>query len=146
MVSDVLYWFAFFGGQFLFMLKRADLAVRSPLNAVESKSHFFAYNWVPLTIRTFIEFGFIFAPWRSIGTDGMMALFGWHVPFPVPHGWVAASILGYLSDSMMDWAAMQKKILGITVPDIIKETIPQLAVVTQIVAVIKEQNGKDQEA
>jgi hypothetical protein len=128
------------------MLKRADLAVRSPLNAVESKRSFFAHNWVPLMIRTFIEFGFIFVPWRSMGTDKIMALAGWQVPFHLPQGWVAASILGYLSDSLMDWAVMQKKIFGITVPSMFKETIPQLAVVTQIVAVIKEQNGKNQEA
>jgi hypothetical protein len=141
--TDLLYWLAFFGGQLLFILKRADLAVRSPLNAVNSKWQYFTINWVPLLIRTFIEFVVIYTPYRDIPSDKIIAAFGWNIPLKIPQSWVVAAALGYLSDSLMDWGAMQEKILGIKVPSFIKETIPHLPEVQAVVAVIAEQNGKD---
>ena len=138
---DILYWFTFSGGQLLFMLKRADLAVRSPLNAVGSKRQYFVQNWVPLVIRSFIEFAIVFMPYRHADTDKLVRAFGWDFPFHIPQSWVVAAILGYLSDSMMDWATMQEKIASVRVPKIFKETIPQLEIITNVVAVIR-QNGK----
>ena len=140
-VFDILYYLAFAGGQSLFMLKRADLAVRSPLNAVHSKQDYFKSNWVPLLIRSFIEFVIVFMPYRHFDTDKIVSAIGWNIPFHIPQNWVVSAFLGYLSDSIMDWVVMQDKIAGITVPKLIKETIPQLLVVQNIVATIKR-NGK----
>jgi hypothetical protein len=140
--SDLLYWLAFAGGQLLFMLKRADLAARSPLNAVPTKASYFRANWIPLLIRAFIEFAVVYTPYRHVPSDKIISAFGWNIPFHVPQSWVVSASLGYLSDSLMDWGLMQEKILGITVPSFIKETIPQLPQVTVLVAAIEVHNGK----
>lgn len=141
---DVLYWLAFAGGQLLFMLKRADLAVRSPLNAVATKRQFFRKNWVVLLIRSFFEFAAVFMPYRHADTDAIARSFGWTMPFHIPQSWVVSALFGYFSDSIVDWITMQEKIMGIPIPKFVKENIPQLTIVTNVVALIRQKNEKEQ--
>jgi hypothetical protein len=127
MKVDLLYWLAFAAGQSLFMLKRTALAIRSPMNSMGSRTEYLKLNWDVLLIRSALEFAFIFYPYRHVPLASLLSFTGWNIPFAIPQSAVTVFILGFFSDAMMDWAAMQDKLFGkIPVPSWIKETIPQL--------------------
>jgi len=128
---EVLNWLPFFLGQCLFILKRSGLAVRSPLNGMKSKRQYVYQNWDILLIRAVLEFIIVYFPYRH------SSLFATYLPKwfnLIPGSWVIVLALGFLSDSLMDWLAGKDKVFGVPVPGFIKETIPQLPAVQQLVA------------
>lgn len=135
---DVINWLAFALGQGLFLLKRADLARRSPLNGVKSIGEFFSRNWITLIFRGAIEFCLIFWPYRHNWADLVIAKLGWNFHVHVPQSLVLAFLLGLASDMLMDWAVMQDSIAGVKIPVKLKENIPQLPQVQQLVSQLGE--------
>ena len=141
LVWDLIFLLVFSLGQFLFMLRRADLARRSPLNGVKSIGMFFAMNWVTLLFRAIIEWGVCLWPYRSASAqwvNSLIAHIGINVPFQIPshRGLAGCFFLGVFSDMVLDWVTMQDKIFGIPIPKAVKETIPQLPQVQQLVSTL----------
>lgn len=135
---DILYWLVFALGQLLFLLKRADLARRSPMNGVASMGAFFAFNWVTILYRSALEFVVPFWVYRHVDVNAMIAKTGWNMPFQVPQSLVVSFVLGLFADFVMDWVAMQKSIAGIPIPSWLKENIPQLPEVKEFVEKLAE--------
>lgn len=128
-------WLPFFSGQCLFILKRMGLAVRSPLNAMKSRRQYLKQNWDILLIRTVIEFIAVYFPYQHSNLFETYLPKWWAV---IPASWVVPMALGYLADSMLDWILGKDKIFGVPIPDFIKETIPQLPEVQNLVAQLGE--------
>jgi len=152
---DFLYWFFFALGQGLFLLKRADLARRSPLNGVPTIGAFFYTNWVTILYRSVFEVGLVFYPYRHFDINSLIDKLGWNLPIQVPQSLLVAFFLGVLSDYLMDWIVMQDKIGPIKIPGFLKENIPQLPEVKQLVdqmavakadAVAQAKQGVNEEA
>lgn len=148
---SVVYIAVFSVGQILFMLKRADLARRSPLNGVKSIRQFFALNWVTLIFRAVIEWGVFLWPYRSASAAFVAAALskvGVNIPFQIPahRGLAGAFFLGLGADFLMDWLVMQKWFQAIPVLNQLAENIPQIPEVTKVVdklAADKSQSGPD---
>lgn len=135
---DVIYIAVFSAGQALFMLKRADLARRSPLNGVKTIRQFMALNWVTLLFRAVIEWGVFLWPYRSASASFIQTAIekvGVNFPFQVPthRGLAGAFFLGVAADLLVDWILMQKWIQSVPLLNKLAENIPQLPEVTQIV-------------
>lgn len=132
---DLLFWAAFIAGQFMFLLKRADLARRSPLNGVKNVGMFFVQNWVVILVRLAFESIFLFL-YRH--PDFPLQI-GLH--FSLPHtkqSLVLTFFGGFFADAILDWATMQNSILGIKIPAWVKENIPQLPQVQTFVQTLTE--------
>lgn len=125
-IGDLLYYLAFLGGQFLFMLKRSASAIRSATNPIKTRRAYFKANWDVLLIRTAIE-GPIFYLYRHYDANTILAFFGsFRLPFALPQGAMSSFTLGYLADSLLDWFGTSK-----VAPDWLKENIPNLQVYQQ---------------
>lgn len=135
---DVIYYAPFLIGQMLFLLKRIGLAIRSPLNLLRTRRQYLRLNWDILTIRYILEFAIVYYPFRHVEMNSLFAMFGWHIPFHIPDSAISFFLLGYMSDSLMDWFAMQDKIMGITIPNIVKETVPHLPAAASLVEKLKQ--------
>lgn len=135
---DAIYYTAFFGGQMLFLLKRIGLAIRSPMNLLKTRRQYVRLNWDILLNRTILEFAIVYYPFRHIDINTLFGMFGWNMPFHVPNSAISFFLLGYLSDSLMDWFAMQDKLMGIKIPDIVKETVPHLPEAATLVEKLKQ--------
>lgn len=133
-IRDIGYWLAFALGQLLFLLKRADLARKSPLNGLPTIKAFFALNWITILYRSVLEFGLILYPYRHMDINSLIDKIGW-LPdsIRIPQSVVLAFFLGLFSDYLMDWIAMQDSIAGFKIPKFLKESIPQLPAVKQLV-------------
>jgi len=124
-VGDVLYYAAFVGGQALFILKRSAQAIRSKTNPISSRTQYVKSNWDVLLIRMAIEAP-IFYIFRHYDTNTVLAFFTqWRVPFQVPQGGMTSFLLGYLSDSLLDWFGTSK-----VAPEWLKENIPNFQVLS----------------
>lgn len=101
---------------------------------MRTRRQYVRLNWDILGIRSALEFVFVFTPYRHVPLDRLTAALPWHLPFNIPQDSLAFCILlGYLSSSMMDSAAMQEKLFGFPIPGWVKETIPQIPAVQQLV-------------
>lgn len=146
---DIVYILAFAAGQILFMLKRADLARRSPLNGVKSIRQFVSINWITLVFRAVVEWGVFLWPYRSASVafiDAAISKLGYSIPFQIParRGLAGAFFLGIGADFLMDWLVMQKWFQAIPILNKLAENIPQLPEVTQMVdnlSIAKSQSG-----
>jgi hypothetical protein len=128
---DIIFWLFFVSGQLMFMLKRADLARRSPLNGVPSIAAYFKTNWVIILQRLAFEVIFLFV-YRYPGFPNELGL---HFSLPVIKQSLVLSFFGgFFADALLDWATMQDSIIGIKVPKWVKESIPQLPQVQALVA------------
>jgi hypothetical protein len=122
-VGDLLYYLAFLGGQSLFILKRSAQAIRSKTNPIKSRREYLKSNWDVLLIRVAIEAP-IFYIFRHYDTNTILAFFTqWRTPFQIPQGAMTSFMLGYLSDSLLDWFGTSK-----VAPDWLKENIPNVQV------------------
>lgn len=149
MLWDVIFIAVFSAGQLLFMLKRADLARRSPLNGVKTIRQFFALNWVILLFRAVVEWGLILWPYRSASAAFIQAAalkIGVSIPFQVPshRGLAGAFFAGVASDMIADWIVMQKWIQAVPILNKLAENIPQLPQVQQLIAVVKHEKEQGQ--
>jgi len=144
--TDFAYWGCFLAGQWLFLLKRMALAVRSPMNALKTRREYIYANWDILLIRTALEFAAFYYPYRHVDVNALVAKLGWPMPFKIPQAAVVAFGLGFIADFLLDWLTMQDKILGIPMPAWLKETVPQLPHVQAVIetaALEKQANGKN---
>jgi hypothetical protein len=136
---DLIFLFVFSLGQFLFILKRADLARRSPLNGVKSIGQYFKLNWVVLIFRAAVEWGLILWPYRSwSATTIQWALQKMSIPIPfqIParRGLTGAFFAGMVASSLLDWLMMQNWTKNIPIVNfLLRENIPQLPEVQQLV-------------
>jgi hypothetical protein len=128
------YVLAFNAGQWLFLLKRMALAVRSPMNALRSRRQYLAQNWDILIYRGVIEFGFLWAYLHQEQLGQLLALVHVFLSFRIPVFGFGCFALGLLCDFTMDWIAMQDRVLGIPVPSWIKEFVPRLPQLEIVVA------------
>jgi hypothetical protein len=134
MSQDFLYYFAFLGGQLLFILKRAASAIRSKTNPVKTRRAFIYANWDVLLIRCAIEFPIYFF-FRHYDANSILSVFtSWRVPFTLPQGGMMSFSLGYIADSLLDWFGASAK-----APDWLKENIPSV----QVFSSHSEQTGTD---
>lgn len=108
---DALNYGFYVGGQFLFMLKRAGSAVRSPIVVYKNKWQFFKGNWDTILIRAIFEFPFFYA-WRHYSLAQIVSFTGWVMPtgWALPDNPFTALVLGYAADSLLDWFAMWKRL------------------------------------
>ena len=135
---DIVYWLVFISGQMMFLLKRADLARRSPLNGVISIGSYFVTNWVVIVQRLAFESLFLFL-YRHPDFPSQLGL---HFTLPLAkQSLVLAFFGGFFADAILDWIAMQNTLLGITIPSWIKESIPQLPQVQNFVAGLVKNGG-----
>jgi hypothetical protein len=122
-MGDLWYYFAFVGGQALFILKRSAQAIRSKTNPINSRGSYLRSNWDVLLIRMAIEAP-MFYLYRHYDVNTILSFFtSWHAPFVFPQGAMASFCLGYLSDSLLDWFGVSK-----FAPDWLKENIPNVQV------------------
>ena len=114
-------------GYGLFILKMASNAIRSALNPCVSR-----WQYVSRNIDTFsIRFLFALPLFGILQHGNAVATYLNHpIPFQVPSGALACAMLGYLSNSLIDWLSAQDKlpILGWPIPNIIKDNIPVIPV------------------
>lgn len=108
---DVAYYLAFLGGQLLFILKRAAMAIRSKTNPTLTRRAYLYANWDVLGIRTCLE-SVVFWIWRHHLIGQVVAFFGYAIPerISVPVNPVVGFILGYIVDSLVDWASTSPKV------------------------------------
>ena len=142
---NILFILVFSAGQFLFMLRRADLARRSPLNGVRSVGQFFALNWITLLLRAVVEWLFLWAyrSWSGGQVHWALQHVGLNIPFEIPthRGLAGAFFLGIVSDSTMDWFLGLGIAKSIPLVNKLIEQIPQLPQVQQLVATLPKTNG-----
>ena|SRR5258708_14644587 len=130
---DLLFWIVFIAGQMMFLLKRADLAHRSPLNGVKSIPAYFTTNWVVIFQRLAFESLFLFL-YRHPAFPSEIGL---HFSLPtVKQSLVLAFFGGFFADASLDWITLQDTIFGIKIPTWIKENIPQLPQVQTFVSTL----------
>ena len=130
-LSEILQWLPFFGGQCLFVLKRSALAVRSPLNGTKSRRQYLKQNWDILLVRTVIALIAVYFPYRH--SDVFVGYLPKWMGL-IPTSAIVPLALGYMSDSTLDWLLGKDKIFGVPIPAFIKETVPQLPAVQNMVA------------
>jgi hypothetical protein len=138
---DLIYWFVFSLGVLLFLIKRADLAKRSPLNGVKSKREYFSLNWVVLLYRFTFEsvllWGYRYPdldPLKGLGIPGADKI---HFP-RMTQSLVLAFFGGLAASSLLDYILGRDKIFGIPIPSVVKEFIPQLPQVQELVSTISK--------
>jgi hypothetical protein len=130
----IAYVLAFMAGQALFLLKRMALAVRSPMNALQSRGQYLSQNWDILLYRGAIEYFFLFFYLHQPLFAELLGLIHVKLPFTIPVFGFGCFALGLLCDFLMDWIAMQDRVLGIPVPRWIKEFVPRLPQLEIVVA------------
>lgn len=132
--QDFLYYFAFLGGQLLFILKRAASAIRSKTNPIASRGAFIKANWDVLSIRLLLELP-VYYIFRHYSANTILGLFTtWQIPFQVPQGAMSSFMLGFIADSLLDWFGASTK-----APAWLKETIPGV----QVYSAHTVESGKD---
>lgn len=116
-IEDIETYACFVFGQFLFVCKRAGSAVMNPTAAARSTWQYFGQNWIRILVRMIFELATIFSFIRHYTIAQLLQKFG----VDVSNGWFAilsiipTSIysliaLGYMADSMFDWATRNPKL------------------------------------
>jgi hypothetical protein len=119
----------------LFLLKRADLARRSPLNGVHSVWFYFENNWVVILQRLAFESVLLYL-YRHPDFPKQIGL---HFSLPtVKQSLMLVFFGGFFADAALDWITMQDSIMGVKIPAWVKESIPQLPQVQVFVAELVE--------
>ena len=97
-------WALYLLGQFVHILKRAGMAVRSKSNRIRSRSEFISFNWDALLIRVVLCSGLFWVllmnP-RSL--TRIFTLLGAGITADIPVDLGTALIFGYFADSILDW-------------------------------------------
>ena len=123
---DIIFYLVFLCGQMLFILKRAGSAIRNQQTTITTRWQFVMFNWDTITIRGVIEFAMIFYPWRHFTMTQILSFFGYQRdPLPIPDSPVTSLLLGYASDSLLDWLSMSQKLPSFF-RDWIHENVPKL--------------------
>ena len=137
---DLTFWFFFISGQMMFLIKRADLARRSPLNGVPSITSYFETNWVIILQRLVFEGLFLFIYRHPNFTNEI----GLHFSTPaIKQSLVLAFFGGFFADALLDWATMQDTLVGVKVPKWVKESVPQLPEVKALVITLTPKSTEE---
>lgn len=97
-------WTLYLMGQFVHILKRAGMAVRSKSNRIATRLEFIAFNWDVLLIRVVLCAGFFWVLLTNPhGLTRILTLFGAGIPADVSVDLGSALIFGYFADSVLDW-------------------------------------------
>lgn len=131
-IHNLILWLFFFGGQCLFLLKRAGSAIRNQNTAVHTRRAYFFLNWDTIIIRAAIEAFFIFFPFHHFSLAQIIGFFGWNISSSMlanlttaADSVVAYFALGYASDSILDGLSLSNK-LPQFLKDWIHENVPPL--------------------
>jgi len=103
----VFSYLGFLLGEFVFLLKRAQLVTSADPNPLHTVWAFVVRNVITILTRWFIAF-FIWYACEKFGFTAVFGLFGWHLPFNINPGVVPFMALGFVSDSLIDWFFAQK--------------------------------------
>lgn len=126
LLYDALFYLAFIVGQLLFVLKRAGSAIRNPTTTIKTRWEYVNLNWDTILIRGVLEFLVIFYPWRHFSTAEIAHFFGWNIgTWSLPDNPVVATLLGFASDSLLDWLAVSQKLPSF-LQKWLSENVPQL--------------------
>lgn len=127
-LQRILFYIAFLAGQGLFLLKRADSAIRNPTTTILRRRDFLYHNWVTILVRAAIELVAVFYPWQHFSTSQILAFFGWSAWAGLTAGFssvATAFVLGFAADSILDWISISQK-----TPEFlrnwIRENVPQI--------------------
>jgi|HubBroStandDraft_6_1064221.scaffolds.fasta_scaffold1500834_1 hypothetical protein len=102
-IADLILYIPFLLGQWLFILKRMGMAVRSKTNPIRTRREYLYRNWDLLTVRMALELG-IFYMWRYNDLTGFINNHSSiHIDYVIPQGKIVALLLGYCADSGLDW-------------------------------------------
>ena len=97
-------WVLYLLGQFVHILKRAGMAVRSKSNCIRSRIEFIAFNWDVLLIRVVLCAGLF---WVLVtnprGLTRIFMLLGAGITADISVDFGTALIFGYFADSILDW-------------------------------------------
>lgn len=120
-LMNVLDYAAFYVGMFLFMLRRADLAMHAVSNALKSRKQYFALNWVTLVIRSVMQTPIVYV-WHHYTIADLVGWFGssWKPSATIPDIPGVALLLGYFSYTGLDWLIAKRA------PSWVREQIPML--------------------
>lgn len=102
--STVMIWALYLIGQFLHVLKRAGMAVRSKSNSIRSRMEFVVFSWDALLVRVVLCAGLFAALLTNPhGLTRLMAMLGAGIAADISVDPGTALIFGYFADSMLDW-------------------------------------------
>ncbi len=120
-------WVLYLLGQFVHMLKRAGMAVRSKSNRIRSRIEFIAFNWDALLVRVVLCAGLFWVlltnP-RSL--TRILNLLGSDLTADVSIDFGTALIFGYFADSVLDWVVSKIPSLQKELPALHKPRNPAL--------------------
>jgi hypothetical protein len=102
--TTVMIWALYLLGQFLHVLKRAGMAVRSKSNSIRSRIEFIAFSWDALLVRVVLCAGLLAALLTNPrGLTKLMAMLGAGITADISVDPGTALIFGYFADSVLDW-------------------------------------------
>jgi len=104
MQSTGMIWALYLVGQFLHILKRSGMAVRSKSNSIRTRMEFIVFSWDALFVRVVLCAG-LFAAFLTnpSGLTKLMAILGAGIAANISVDPGTALIFGYFADSMLDW-------------------------------------------
>jgi hypothetical protein len=146
LLSDLLNYAAFLFGQYLFLLKRAGSAIRSPNTNITTRRQYFYLNWDVALIRGVIE-GLIFWACQHYGISSLIGLWGWSLPawLVLPQNFIVYLPLGYTADSILDWISMSPK-LPAFLRSWLSENVPKLNGAAKVQIKLADAAAANQEA
>ncbi len=110
-------WTLYLLGQFVHMLKRAGMAVRSKSNRIASRVEFIAFNWDALLIRVVLCAGLFWVLLTNPrGLTRIIMLFGANVAADFSIDLGSSLIFGYFADSILDWMVSKVPLLQKELP------------------------------
>ena len=102
--SSALIWALYLLGQFLHILKRAGMAVRSKSNSIRSRVAFITFSWDVLLVRVVLCAGLFAALLTNPhGVTKLIGMLGTGIPVDISVDSGTALIFGYFADSVLDW-------------------------------------------
>jgi hypothetical protein len=124
---DAILMIPFLLGYGLFILKMASNAVRSSLNHITNGWQYVTQNLDTFSIRLLFALPFFGLLQHA---NNVATYLNHPIPFEVPHGALACAMLGYLSNSLIDWASSLDRvpIVGWPIPQFIKDNIPVIPI------------------
>ncbi|MBI1750474.1 MAG: hypothetical protein HY234_03650 [Acidobacteria bacterium] len=115
--SIAVIWMLYLLGQFVHILKRAGMAVRSKRNSIHSRIVFIAFYWDALLVRIVLCAGLFWVlQTNPRGLTNLFALLGVNIGADISVDLGSALIFGYFADSVLDWLVSKIPILQKELP------------------------------
>jgi hypothetical protein len=123
---DLLLLIPFTIGYMIFILNSASDRMRSSMNNVTSRWQYLQRNWDTFLARYCPWSLAIYALFQHV--NDIAVYFGHPIPFQVPNGAIMMTTLGYLSNSLLNWASKAKSLpipfFGPYILSMIQDNIP----------------------